>query len=328
MTTFYFALIFVCQAVLIIFYALYPATEYKSFFHALFPTKKHLALVNITCAISVFSINKIGQFFCVPVLWASIILLLFVFIMTIYPFFEKDNWIKKGVGFIQGIGFLVCIYCILFYNFDGIIAAILASFSGIVILIPSYILSFIILKILKKEYTYQSFRVVSTPALFPLLTVLLPYFWLIQIIVQFFKNDEKYHQKMRFGLFSMLIITFFFVKAYKNVLNNRTEIAQQNEEVVRNLQSNFFDNYMLEKAIGWALVYHTEICIYDGWRPPMHDPFLVVSDWIWRQGQPITANFDEKIKLYKKFYPNINYKKSCSCAIEESRKYFQDMDNL
>jgi hypothetical protein len=328
MTTFYFALIYICQAILLIFYALYPATEYKNFFQSLFPTKKHLALVNVACAISIFSINRLGQFFCVPVAWASVILILFALSMVLYPFFEKDNWIKKGVGFLQGIGFLVCLYCIFFYNLGCIVAAIMAAIFGLMVLIPSYILSFIVLKILKKEYTYQSFRVVSTPALFPLLTVLLPYFWLLQIIQQFFNNDEKYQKKMYYGLFSMLFITFFFIKACKNVLNNRTEIAQQNEVVIRNLQESFFDNYMLERAIGWGLVYHLETCIYDGWRPPMHDPFLVVSEWVWREGEPITHIFNEKKMLYEKFFPNVRYKKKCSCAIEESETYFKDMDNL
>ena len=62
MTTFYFALIFIAQIVVIVYYALYPVTEYKHFLQSLFPTKKHLALVNGACAVSIFSVNKIGQF--------------------------------------------------------------------------------------------------------------------------------------------------------------------------------------------------------------------------------------------------------------------------
>jgi hypothetical protein len=46
MTTFYFALIFIAQIVVIVYYALYPVTEYKHFLQSVFPTKKHLALVN------------------------------------------------------------------------------------------------------------------------------------------------------------------------------------------------------------------------------------------------------------------------------------------
>jgi hypothetical protein len=328
MTTFYFALIFIAQTVVIIFYALYPVTEYKHFLQSMFPTKKHLALVNGACAISIFSINKLGQFFCVPVAWAVVVLILFAFSMVLYPFFEKESWIKKGIAFVQGVGFLVCIYCILFYNFEGLLMAVICSILGVFLYTFASILTFFLLKIAKKDYKKERYVANIAPMSFLVFTVLLPYFWLIQIIIQFFKNDEIYHKKMYFGLFSMLFITFFFVKAYKNVLNNRAYIAQENEVVIQNLQANFCENYMLERAIGWALVYHTEICIYDGWRPPMHDPFLVVSDWIWRQGEPLTPNFDEKIKLYKKFYPNVSYKKSCSCAIEESKTYFQSMNAL
>jgi hypothetical protein len=327
MTIFYYTLMCICQAVVLIYYALFPATEPKNYIKSLFPTKKHLALMNAACAISIFSINRIGQFFCVPVGWASFVLILFTLCMVFYPF-VKNHWLKSIIAFIQGIGFLVCLYTILFYFLDSIVMGVLSGLLGICILIPAYIIAFIFLKIMKKEYTYQSFRIVTTPALFPVLTVMLPHFWLIQIFSQIFKDDGIYIKKMVYGVLLMLFTTFFFVKAYKNVLDNRVEVTQQNEAVIHQLQSNFFENYMLERAIGWGLVYHLEICTYDGWRPPMHDPFLVVSEWIWRQGEPITRNFNAKKELYEKFYPNVSYKKKCSCAIEESKTYFGDMERL
>jgi hypothetical protein len=60
----------------------------------------------------------------------------------------------------------------------------------------------------------------------------------------------------------------------------------------------------------------------------MHDPFLVVAEWVWRQGEPITHIFNEKKMLYEKFFPNVRYKKKCSCAIEESETYFKDMERF
>ena len=84
---------------------------------------------------------------------------------------------------------------------------------------------------------------------------------------------------------------------------------------------------MLEKAIGWGIIYHLEVCIYDGWRPPVHEPFLVLGEWIYKRGEPITSDFDLKKKLYHKYYPNVKIKQKCACALEESKGYFSsDLD--
>ena len=95
-------------------------------------------------------------------------------------------------------------------------------------------------------------------------------------------------------------------------------------KVIEAVKSNFFTNYMLEKAIGFALVYHTEICIYDGWRPPMHEPFLVVAQYFVDSGGSLGESLEAKIQLYKQLYPNVPVQKKCSCAVEESNRYFND----
>ena len=33
-------------------------------------------------------------------------------------------------------------------------------------------------------------------------------------------------------------------------------------------------NPMTERILGMHFRYHTRICIYDGWRPPLHDPAM------------------------------------------------------
>jgi hypothetical protein len=328
MATFYFILIGICQTVLLIYYALYPANESEGFLKTLFPTKKHLSLVNLTCAVSIFSINRLGQFFCVPVDWASVVLILFTLSMILYSYVEEDNWKHYLLSFMHGIGFLVCIYCIIFYFKDSLVVAVLSFFASFVAFLPSFIISFIVLKLMKRANANKSLKAAIIPALFLFLTVLLPYFWLIQISLRWIVSTSWHKVTSITAIVMMLTISMFFVKAYKNVLDSRGEVLNQDTQIVSMLQANFFDNYMLERAIGWGLVYHLETCIYDGWRPPMHDPLLVFSEWVWRQGEPITHNFYEKKMLYEKFYPHVSYKKKCSCALEESESYFFSMQNL
>lgn len=89
-------------------------------------------------------------------------------------------------------------------------------------------------------------------------------------------------------------------------------------------------NFMTEKILGMYFKYHTEICVYDGWRPPLHEPALVIGQWFNGRQDPLSPDghrkleLKERIALYKKFFPDEKFKLNCSCALEYSSEYHND----
>ncbi|HEY1046421.1 MAG TPA: hypothetical protein VGF79_08275 [Bacteroidia bacterium] len=82
--------------------------------------------------------------------------------------------------------------------------------------------------------------------------------------------------------------------------------------------------FMTEKILGMHFIYHTRICIYDGWRPPIHEPFLILGMWLNGRKDPLDLDLKTRLNLYKKFFPGNQYKFECSCALEESTTYHRD----
>jgi hypothetical protein len=323
MMLFYLIVLAICQVGILVFYSIESSNPTAGKFKIFIPSPRHLSVVNVLAAIAIFSVNRLGQFFCVPVDWAAIALVIFALSMVIYPFLEEKNKGNYVISFIHGIGLLICLYCIFFYRLEVLGCLFLALIYGAILFAPSYAITELILKWFKiKEL--RSIRIVSTPALFTAIVVGLPIFWLIQIVKRFIESNKIHKAITVTSCVLMLVLTSFFVNAYKTIIENKEAILKIDSKVISPIQSNFFGNYMLEKAIGWALVYHTETCIYDGWRPPMHDPFLVVSNWLLTTGEPLDSDFDMKVKLYKALYPDVPIKKKCSCGIEESNTYFSD----
>lgn len=82
--------------------------------------------------------------------------------------------------------------------------------------------------------------------------------------------------------------------------------------------------FMTEKILGMHFIYHTQICEYDGWRPPVHEPAVVMGWWLNNRIDPLKVDLKTRLALYKKFFPHNRYKLDCSCAIEYSKDYHTD----
>ncbi len=86
------------------------------------------------------------------------------------------------------------------------------------------------------------------------------------------------------------------------------------------------ENPMTERIVGMHFLYHTSFCIYDGWRPPLHDPALVLGRWLhlgydpWQQ-----VELDDRVELYHDIYPDRPVVAPCACCRESERNgYFND----
>ena len=63
MTLFYCILILTCQLTVFVYYAFNPPKENPLVSKSYFPTEKHLALMNLTAAIALFSLNRLIKAF-------------------------------------------------------------------------------------------------------------------------------------------------------------------------------------------------------------------------------------------------------------------------
>jgi hypothetical protein len=88
----------------------------------------------------------------------------------------------------------------------------------------------------------------------------------------------------------------------------------------KTLDLNFFN----EKILGMHLIYHTKFCEYDGWRPPIHEPLLVLGMWMNGGESALNVTLEKRLELYKKHFPNKPFHLECSCAEMYSWNYHND----
>jgi hypothetical protein len=83
-------------------------------------------------------------------------------------------------------------------------------------------------------------------------------------------------------------------------------------------------SFMTEKILGMHFIYHTRFCEFDGWRPPKHEPIIVIGMWLNNRIDPLHVDLEKRLELYKKYFPDKNYKFECSCGIEYRQDYHND----
>lgn len=85
-------------------------------------------------------------------------------------------------------------------------------------------------------------------------------------------------------------------------------------------------NPMTERIVGMHFLYHTSFCIYDGWRPPLHDPALVLGMRLNGGRDPLCGlELKDRVTLYHNMYPDRPVKARCACSKESERNgYFTD----
>ena len=80
-------------------------------------------------------------------------------------------------------------------------------------------------------------------------------------------------------------------------------------------------NPMTERILGMHFRYHTRICIFDGWRPPLHDPAMVIGMRLTGDKDPLDGmSLETRLQLYHEVYPSLPVKNHCACS-KESKEY-------
>ena len=96
----------------------------------------------------------------------------------------------------------------------------------------------------------------------------------------------------------------------------------------KKIQNGEYDtkNPMTERILGMHFRYHTRICIFDGWRPPLHDPAMVLGMRLTGDKDPLEGMpLESRVVLYHTVYPSHPVKADCACSIEsDNNGYFDD----
>jgi len=119
------------------------------------------------------------------------------------------------------------------------------------------------------------------------------------------------------GITLSVSIAAFAGFQYKHAMK---AIVQFEESGFQQLEKSFFT----EKILGMHFIYHTRFCEFDGWRPPKHEPLLVVGMWLNGREDPLNVKLAQRVALYQSQFPEKPVKFNCSCAIRYGDNYHRD----
>jgi hypothetical protein len=285
----------------------------------IFPTKIHFLIVNACVFLACYLYNTERQLFCIPVTWAAIIIIVFCLAFLVFPFLTKQTKFFGFLGAICGLGFFISVYIIIFAGFEYLI---FVAFNIPIILLLHFFLRFI-----KRKFHINFFD-----ALYFYPAVILTPFLLIFQLWTYLKSLQK-NQKLLFIATPVLTFAISLALTFQmHIIINKIITAHDKEKELKQIVTNPINNYLTELILGAHWKYHTEICMLDGWRPPFHDPILVIATKIlfpsklFGEGTGIPFYYvvpingidtSSTLQLYKKLYPNNPTKFDCACAKHE-----------
>lgn len=147
----------------------------------------------------------------------------------------------------------------------------------------------------------------------------IPHFFVVQLV---WKNLVRPVSRVQryFFLLALLVcsgITVYTGQQYKQAIAAIEAFEQSG-------RSRLEKNFLTEKILGMHFIYHTRLCEFDGWRPPKHEPILVIGMWLNGRHDPLDVSLEERLALYKKFFPGNRYKFDCACSEESAGPYHSD----
>lgn len=132
----------------------------------------------------------------------------------------------------------------------------------------------------------------------------------------------------RVALVSLLLFAIvpstLFAWSFRNAAADLEEARQNDFATVK-------DNYMTERIVGMHFLYHTRFCPYDGWRPPLHDPAMVIGLCCYNFSghcEPLSdLTLEERVQLYAQLYPDrpLVYCRACSRQSRANGYFFDPL---
>jgi hypothetical protein len=231
-------------------------------------------------------VNFNYQAFCNPTPWAIVVITICLTNTILSPILEKTK-LSPLTSFINGVSLCLFIYCVIFIG-------------EWIFIVPFVILLYIMMLSL---------------ALF------IPHFFVIQLI---WRNIIRPKTKTSLYCFFASIVICIGIVIY--IGHDYRKAVHSIEKCIETNYQELDRNFMTEKILGMHFIYHTSYCPYDGWRPPKHEPILVIGRWLNLCADPLhKMDLKTRLKLYKKFFPDHKYKFDCGCG---GKNWVYDEDDL
>lgn len=235
----------------------------------------------LTVTFSLF-LNFTFQFYCVPVIWLSIVIILYIFLNILADLFVQNKILRISQLLINGFftPILIFFFVFIFTDIDNYSIPIIFILFTLLIITTSISFAF------KKE---QKFTLNIN------LTFIIPP---IYFLLHIFSKLQNLKSVLFFsaGIIICLLVILFSFQKFTKISNsieksNFENYVSENEynydvdtlfknyvvfkdKDIEKLSKQFESNYFTEMIIGMHFIYHTRMCYYDGWRPPFHEPLL------------------------------------------------------
>ncbi len=256
----------------------------------LFSHPKRLSIINAAILLLAVAGNAYFQGFCRPTLWAGAVIAVCFAVAALSPVLTTSKIRANKVEKWEGVVHFLC---------------------GVSFMLFLYCLIF--LNVLVFAWWLLAFYYGSG-----LLLLVPPYFLLI-LGLSGVVHPVSYRARRYFlaGVAASMVIPVASIVLYREALQDMEDFGRSNYTELR-------PTYMTEKILGMGILYHVEYCPYDGWRPPLHEPMLNIGYWAHGLHDPLDVTIEQRLRLYKRFFPDRPVKLACSCAWEERAWYHGD----
>lgn len=250
--------------------------------------------LNISLAAAAYWANEYWiQGFCQPVAWAGWVVASTTAAFLLWPWLKKITGLNYLLIFLMGVHFTVCVYCVLFIGPWQIITTFLLCF----LVFPLLLWLPVVFGLQAVRYALTS-RLPGAAVIFVLgVVALLPAQWWV----------EQQYQEIEAAVAKLPPIQRHQASALVKVVPR---------------------SYIAERLAGALFKYHNyEEMVFDGWRPPLHDPLVNVSLW-WRAGRDanpllverwhpewhtMAGDINDQAAFYHQLFPTLPIKVNCVC---------------
>jgi hypothetical protein len=247
------------------------------------------------CGLGILANFYALQALCIPVWPATLVSGLFLAAILAVAFIPQPA-IRKFVYLLLGTGIPVCIYLILFLSDPWSLISNYIYYALGILWLGLGLLAFIPLYLLWHVYRYY----------------------------QSGTSSEKRYLLVGAAIITLLLGTEVF--RYYQTAGRITHALSGNR------LSKMPNNRYKERLLGIGFKYHTKIeYIYDGWRPPLHDPALNIYLWCFSNTYhpSVASGFDAQIRLYHQYFPEEPVRVRCACSeIENAQRYHLPWDTV
>lgn len=151
------------------------------------------------------------------------------------------------------------------------------------------------------------------------LIILAPHFFVLQL---FWKNVVRPVSAAARSAFLLALVLCIFAALCIGKMYGKAVVSLQRFRASHYTELD--KSFMTEKILGMHFIYHTRVCEFDGWRPPIHEPILVIGLWMNHRLDPLPVSLEQRLYLYRHWYPEKPYKFPCSCGKMYSEAYHKD----